>query len=130
MVRLIGRLRRLRNPPGTYECFLSVVADELFPKSLKFVRTARPTPEDPYQREALESAVAAEARQRERIDAEIARREADGTLEADLKRYEAEASKADPLWGRKPAALRREVALAGMRAEIRTAAETLRQTGI
>lgn len=71
---------------------------------MALVRTARLTGEDPKAKEghheALESAVLAEA------------------------------SKADPLWGRKPAALRREVALAGMRAEIRTAAETLRQTGI
>ena len=70
------------------------------------------------QREALESAVAAEARERERIDAEIARREADGTLEADLKRYEAEARRADPFWGRKPERLRREAVMAAVTAGV------------
>ena len=63
----------------------------------------------------MERGLAAEADERLRVDAEIARREADCTLEADLKRYEAEARRADPLRDRKPAGLRREVATAGMR---------------
>lgn len=60
---------------------------------MALVRTARLTGEDPKakegHREALESAVLAEA------------------------------SKADPLWGRKPAALRREGVMARARGEVR-----------
>ena len=54
-----------------------------------------------------------------KVDAEIARRETAVTLEADLKRLEADARRTDPLWDRKPATLRREVALAGVRGALR-----------
>ncbi len=115
------RFRRRRKPPESYGFFAAIVAEELSPKRLALIRTARPMPEDPKaeeeQRAALERDLAAEAEERLRVDAEIARREAAGTLEADLKRHEGEARAADPLWDRKPVGLRREVALAGVRGE-------------